>query len=60
MIYLNPMDRVKEVKNNVILKPLDSFETKDELEDYGKEYGIDLKKNKSLANMYKDLVSFVK
>lgn len=41
------------------LKELSSFEDKDALEVYGKEIGIDLKKNKSLENMYKDLEAFI-
>lgn len=42
------------------LKPVEDFgDDKNALEEYGKEFGIDLKKNKSVANMYKDLEDFV-
>ena len=42
------------------LAPLSTFKDKDELEDTGKTYGIDLKKNKSLKNMYNDLEAHIK
>ena len=53
-------DLVEKSEGNAIgLKPLEEFSTKDELEAYGLKFGIDLKKNKSLENMYLDLVNFV-
>jgi hypothetical protein len=51
------VDSAPEV--DVELKPLTSFKTKDKLEEYGKEFGIDLNKSKTLKNMYSDLVEFV-
>lgn len=43
----------------VELKKFEEFTDKNELEAYGKEFDIDLKKNKTLANMYADLVAHV-
>ena len=41
------------------LEKCNSFEDKNELEAYGKLFGIDLKKNKSLRNMKADLIKYV-
>lgn len=58
-LYNIPEDVVLEdVK--VTLAPLESFKDKDELLDYGKTLGIELKKNKTLKNMYKDLEEYLK
>lgn len=38
------------------LRDMDSFEDKEELEQYGMTFGIDLSRRKSLKNMYLDLV----
>jgi len=48
------------VETKVDLKPVEDFKTKDALEEYGKTLGIDLNKSKTIANMYADLVEFVK
>lgn len=37
----------------------DAEDAKQELETYGKQFGIDLKKNKSFDNMLKDLVAHI-
>jgi hypothetical protein len=43
----------------VSLRPLDSFAEKEELEEYGKGFGINLNRSKKLENMYADLVAHV-
>jgi len=57
---------IEETREKVTLKPLEEFESitsnkeaKLALESYGKELGIDLSRQKSLKNMYEDLVTFV-
>lgn len=51
---------VEGQKEAIGLKPVEEFgEDKDALEAYGKEFGIDLSKRKTIENMYKDLVEFV-
>lgn len=45
------MPRINAYKNNKL--------GKDDLETYGKTFGIDLKKNKSIDNMRADLIAFV-
>jgi hypothetical protein len=47
---------VEEVKT---LKALSEFETKEHLEEYGKEFGINLNRSKTLENMYADLEEHV-
>jgi len=43
----------------VSLRPLESFAEKEELEAYGKDFGINLNRSKKLENMYADLVAHV-
>ena len=50
---------IEALVNKPTIKPLSSFEDKDALEAYGKTFGIDLKKNFTLENMYSQLVEFV-
>jgi hypothetical protein len=47
---------VREVKD---LKELHEFESKEQLDEYGKEFGINLNRSKTLENMYADLVEHV-
>ena len=44
-----------EMVNGVVVRDLNDYDTKDKLEEYGKKFGIDLKKNFSLENMRKQL-----
>ncbi len=46
--------------DEVILIDESEFKSKKVLEDYGKTFGIDLNRQKSIKNMYADLVEFVK
>jgi hypothetical protein len=41
------------------IRPLEEFETKDELETYGLNFGINLSKTKKLENMYADLLAHI-
>lgn len=41
------------------VKPLSAFKKKDDLEAYGKGFGIDLNKTKTLKNMYADLEAHI-
>lgn len=57
---------LEEVKHNdseqaidATLKSLSEFKTKEELEAYGKEFGINLNRSKTLENMYLDLKGHV-
>lgn len=51
----------KAAADKVELKPLDYFEKdKEKLEAYGKEFGIDLSRRKTIENMYKDLEKHIK
>lgn len=51
-------DVVDELEEGT-LKPLSDFKKKDDLETYGKEFGIDLNKSKTMANMYADLEAHI-
>ena len=48
-----------DMVNGVIVRELDSFKSKDELEEYGLKFGIDLDKKFKLENMYKTLMEQV-
>jgi hypothetical protein len=48
-----------ETKDAVGVRPVTDFKTKVLLETYGKEFGIDLDKTKTIKNMYKDLTDFI-
>ena len=50
---------VEESKNETTLRPLSDFNTDEELEAYGLEFGIDLDRRESLEKMYLELVEFV-
>lgn len=53
------LDTFIDSKIKDVVQPLESFEDKNALEEYGLTYGINLSKRKTLANMYKDLVQFI-
>ena len=57
--YIEPPEdeNTQELKEQTPLKELSEFTDKDPLETYGKEFGIDLDKRKSLEDMYADLVA---
>lgn len=40
------------------LRPLDSFNDKEDLEEYGRTFGCELSRRKTLKNMYRDLQNF--
>ena len=53
-------ETVEDLSEVPVLKTIESFENdKDAIEKYGLEFGIDLNKQKSAKNMYKDLVAHV-
>ncbi len=50
----------EKVEEKIELDKLSEFKSKKALEDYGKTFGIDLNRQKTMKNMYADLVEFVK
>ncbi len=48
------------VEDKVEVEHLSGFKSKKALEEYGKLFGIDLNRQKTMKNMYADLVEFVK
>ena len=50
---------IPDTEEPVGLRDMSEFTKKDDLEAYGKEFGTDLNKTKTIANMYADLVAFI-
>lgn len=53
---LDEQEPTLDLKN---IRPLEEFETKDDLEIYGTHFGINLNKTKKLENMYADLLAHI-